>query len=282
MITAKEFPGKTFESKKDLFEALIKNKSDLIASKKMQTKEADSVICIVSTTGKGEGVKKSDAVDVSGVNELKATLVINSTNIMDSHSDVHIKGLWKKSVKEQKNLYLLQEHKMTFDHVISNDVTASTKEMDWKELGQNFIGTTEALIFDTVISKDRNEYMFNQYANGFVKEHSVGMRYVSLELAINSDSRYDENEKEVWDKYIDQVANREDAENQGYFWVVTEAKIIEGSAVVKGSNSATPTITVEAVTDTSAKAEPPSGTQTIKTVKGKVPNNQMYNFFKNL
>jgi hypothetical protein len=27
--------------------------------------------------------------------------------------------------------------------------------------------------------------MFNQYAKGYVKEHSVGMRYVKLELAVN-------------------------------------------------------------------------------------------------
>jgi hypothetical protein len=36
---------------------------------------------------------------------------------------------------------------------------------------------TEALVFNVEIDKDRNDFMFNQYAKGYVKEHSVGMRY---------------------------------------------------------------------------------------------------------
>ena len=51
-------------------------------------------------------------------------------------------------------------------------------------------------------------------------------------------------EKAIWDKYINQVINRDASEEQGYFWAVTEAKVIEGSAVVMGSNYATPTISV--------------------------------------
>ena len=92
----------------------------------------------------------------------------------------------------------------------------------------------------------RNEFMFNQYAKGYVKNHSVGMRYVKLELAINSESKWDVEEKEIWDKYIDDIANKEVAEERGYFWAVTEAKIIEGSAVPIGSNTITPTLEVEA------------------------------------
>lgn len=106
--------------------------------------------------------------------------------------------------------------------------------------------------------------MFEQYAKGYVKEHSVGMRYVKLELAVNSEDKYYRDEKEVWDKYIDQVANKETAEEQAYFWAVLEAKAIEGSAVVKGSNFATPTISVEAVKDTSITPEPSEDTQKIE------------------
>lgn len=270
MIIVKEFPDRQFETKEELFKALRENKADLIATKKMTLKEADAVIVVppVSNT-KGEVVKAED-VDLTTLNTLKAELVINTTLIMDSHSDVHLNGIWKKSVKEIKNPYLLQEHRMKFDHIISDDVKASVQLMSWKDLGQKFEGMTEALVFDATISKNRNEFMFDQYAQGFVKEHSVGMRYVKLELAINSDSKWDVEEKEVWDKYIDQVANKEVAEAQGYMWVVHEAKIIEGSAVVKGSNPATPTISVEAATSTSTKEsnvdsndnEPPKGTQT--------------------
>jgi len=97
--------------------------------------------------------------------------------------------------------------------------------------------------------------MFGQYAKGYVKEHSAGLRYIQLELAINSDAEWDKEEKAVWDKYYNDIVNKEDVDEYGYFWAVTEQKIIEGSAVVKGSNFATPTILVEPVTDTSTAKE---------------------------
>jgi hypothetical protein len=36
------------------------------------------------------------------------------------------------------------------------------------------------------------------------------MRYVKLELAVNSDSKYDAEEKAIWDKYIDEIVNKEE------------------------------------------------------------------------
>lgn len=267
MIIVKEFPDKQFENKEDLFKALRENKADLIATKKMQTKEADATICAypVSNT-KGEAIK-AESVDLTTIDKIQAKLVINTTNLIDSHADLHLKGIWNRSVKNTKDLNLLQEHVMKFDHIISGDVKASVNLMTWKELGFKLEGTTEALTFDTTISKNRNEFMFNQYAQGFVKEHSVGMRYVKLELAINSDSKFDAEEKEVWDKYISEVANKDVAEAQGYFWAIHEAKIVEGSAVVKGSNPITPTISVEPASSTSAKSESNDDDNTIDSSK---------------
>lgn len=257
MIVAKEFPDRQFSSKEELFKALRENKTTLIAQKKMITKEADSIVHFVYVdNGKGETVK-AGTIDVANVNQIKADLVINTTNLLDSHSDVHIKGLWNKSAKEQKNLLLLQEHKMTFSNIISDNVDVSVKELKWSDLGYNFKGTTEALKFNTIIDKQRNPFMFEQYSKGYVKEHSVGMRYVKMELALNSDSKFDTEEKEIWDKYLEQIANKEQAEEQGYFWAILEAKIVEGSAVVKGSNFATPTISVEAVKNTPAETTEP-------------------------
>jgi hypothetical protein len=73
------------------------------------------------------------------------------------------------------------------------------------------------------------------------------MRYVALTFAVN-DTRYEE-EHTAWEKYFDEIANKEDALDNGYFWAVTQAKNIEGSAVVKGSNFVTPTYSVEAKTE---------------------------------
>lgn len=264
MIVIKEFPDRHFSTKEEMFKALVDNKSTLIAQKKMITKEADAVVHFVKIeNSKGEAVKDT-SFDSTNISQLKAVLVINTTNLLDSHADVHIKGIWNKTVKESKNLLLLQEHKMTFSNIISDDVKASVQELKWSDLGYSYQGTTEALVFESNISKERNGFMFEQYAKGYVKEHSVGMRYVKLELAVNSEDKYYRDEKEAWDKYIDQVANKETVEEQGYFWAVLEAKAIEGSAVVKGSNFATPTISVEAVKDTSIITEPSDDTQKIE------------------
>lgn len=146
MIIVKEFPDRKFETKEELFTALRENKADLIATKKMQLKQADSVFQVMPDVIKTNSNKAEEQTQ-DNVNRLKAELVINTTNIMDSHSDVHLKGIWNKTVKEQKNIYLLQEHKMTFDHIISDNVSAKVVEMKWSDLGFNYKGTTEALIF---------------------------------------------------------------------------------------------------------------------------------------
>lgn len=263
MIVVKEFPDKEFASKEDLFKALRENKSILIAQKKMITKESDSTIHYVEIESREKSeANKEDIETIPDVTKLKAKLAINTTNLMDSHSDVHFDGTWNKSAKEQKNVLLLQEHQMKFSYIISDNVAVSVKKMTWKSLGFDFEGSTEVLIFDTEIDKSRNEFMFDQYNKGYVKEHSVGMRYVKLDLAINSESKWDEEEKAVWDKYIDKIVNKEVAENQGYFWAVTEAKIVEGSAVVKGSNYATPVISIQAEKSLEDnKEEPDNSTQ---------------------
>ena len=82
--------------------------------------------------------------------------------------------------------------------------------------------------------------MFNEYMKGIITEHSVGMQYVKLFVCINDDC-YPE-QKENYDKYAPMVANREELERTKMFYAITEAKAIEGSAVLMGSNSFTPTI----------------------------------------
>jgi hypothetical protein len=231
-----------FKTKKELYDFLVTNKEELISQKKLETKRADEFGTHVISI-REMGVNKSEASGAIEKDSIEILAVINTTNIMDSHKDVHIPGLWDKSLKENKRLLHVQEHKTSqFDKIISSgeDLKAYVKDYSWKELGFDVEGYTQALMFESKVKKSRNEYMFEQYSKGYVDNHSVGMRYVKLELAIN-DKDY-EKEKDFFDKYIDQIVNRKEAEEQGYFWVVTEAKIMEGSAVPMGSNPITPTL----------------------------------------
>lgn len=229
-------------------EEVFANKDLLIAEKKSALKKGDNVLTIAqpneANTNKAEAVVTGGNMDV-----LKARLVINTTNVIDSHMDCHIPGLWNKTLQETKSLFLLQEHKMSFENVIADSLNdglkASAVTMRWRDLGYPWNGKTEALIFETSIKKDVNEYMFDLYRKGRVNNHSVGMQYVKIYLCINSEEAMYSSEKANWDKYYPQVVNKEIADEKGYFWAVTEAKVVEGSAVVKGSNSQTPSLEIE-------------------------------------
>lgn len=235
-----------FADKSKLIDYLVSNKSALIAQKKSATKEADAVSCVVDllidkegSTVKAEGL----ATIPADATQIKVRSIINTTKLFDSHGDVHFDQLWNKSLKEQKDFYLVKQHDFNFEGIISDNVKAFTKQMAWYELGINFEGKTQALVFDSIIDKAESPFMFEKYRTGKVKQHSVGMQYVKMELAVNDD-RY-EKEFAVWEKYFDEIANKEEVLQAGYFWAITEAKIIEGSAVVKGSNWATPTQSIQ-------------------------------------
>lgn len=268
MIIAKEFPNKEFANKEELFSELRVNKKELISLKKSIEKRADAFNHSDIVIGKIE-TNKEEGSEMQNVNSFNAKVVINTTNFIDSHNDLHINGIWNKSVSDNANkgFLHLQEHEREFDKVISDNAIGTVELMSWKSLGYPYNGKTEALVFNSTVEKKRNEFMFNQYQNGWVKNHSVGMRYVKIDLAINSESEWDKDEKELWDKYYPVVANKEVADERGYFWVVSEAKIIEGSAVVMGSNSVTPTLSIEnkeePLKDTPT-TEPTEVTQTIK------------------
>ena len=248
-----------FKTIEELHKYLIDNKKSLIEQKKSVIKEADSIpyVGVSYSVDKDVADKAESAAEVVKEGEIQVKVVINTTNLIDSHMDCHMKGLSKKSLSEQKKLKLLKEHKATFENVISDQVTATAKTMTWKSLGYDMEGSTQALIFDATIKEERAPYMFGQYKNGYVDNHSVGMRYVTLYLCMNNDKSWAAEEKSNWDKYYSEVANKEIADQYGYFWAVTEAKIVEGSAVVFGSNYITPTLSVKQhVPNDTLKTEP--------------------------
>lgn len=238
------------------------DKSRFLKLKKSVIKHADSIGYNYSGQPHDETVKELGASNETDVNTLHVKVVVNTTNILDSHGDVHVPGLWAKSLKENKNILHLQEHKQSFDMLISDEVTATAKNYTWKSLGFDYEGSTQALVFDSVVKAEDNAYMFDKYRKGKVKNHSVGMQYVKVLFAVNSTDKYWQEEKEIYDTYIDQIVNKDLAIERGHFFVVKEAKAIEGSAVLIGSNRATPTISIsEAAKGTSSIIEPPIDTQ---------------------
>src|ERR1044071_1663738 len=252
---------------KSLYDYLVKNEGLIFHTKKSTMKKADEIFSMpMYVDDKGNLVSKAEVLETQiDPNKLKVSLVINTTNWLDSHGDVHIPGIWKKSLSDNKKVgfYLLDNHGREFADVITEGCKGSTKKMPWSVLGIDVQGITEALIFDGVIDKDRNEYMFDKYRKGYVKKHKIGMRYIKMVTCINDDNY--PVQKENWDKYIQVVANRDEAEADGYFWAILEAQIIEGSAVLFASNPITPTMEaslIQGKTDSEEDTndQPPVGT----------------------
>jgi uncharacterized protein YbaP (TraB family) len=153
MIKSIDFPNKAFSSKQELFKALKDNANEIIDLKKSNTKSSDAF-----------GVKfqiHKEAIKGMDLQDGYIYAVINTTKYMDSHSDVHLDGIWNKSAKEQnRKVYYLADHDMKLDSVIAfpKDVEIELNDIAWKDLGANFDGTTQALIFK--VSKEIQKQYF--------------------------------------------------------------------------------------------------------------------------
>lgn len=268
MIKAIEFPNKTFSTKEDLFFELKKNESKLIA---LKTSE------VYKSHEKGQfsflNLDKSEDLN-KGLYGAKANCIypiISTTNYMDSHKDVHFNGSMTKTAKEQngKVVYAL-DHELKFDSIIAwqKDVNMFVRQIDWSLVGKDFTGKTEALIFEIAKDKITRKDVLSAIENKVSEfQNSIRMIYVKMVLGMNSNDSEHASNKAYYDSRINEIANKDFAEEQGHFWGVEELKIYkEGSLVVAGgSNDATSIYTkeIEAVNNTS-KTEPSNDTQEIK------------------
>lgn len=232
-----------FSTKKELYNYLVTNKSQLIAQKK----SLPIVWCPSFTQPKivdNKGVEtKSNQPVVENVDELDVRIVCNTANWMDSHSDVLLPDGAKKSIDERKMMIPhLHDHIHRLDAKVGVTQDIKLEDLSFDELGISGFGsgTAQAVVMYSRVKRSLNAEIFQQYKDGLVNQHSVGLIYVKIRLAIN-DEDY-KSEFEAWETYYDQIINKELADSKGYFWAVPEWKMIENSAVLFGSNEITPTL----------------------------------------
>lgn len=222
---------------KQLISDLIENKSEHIRLKKATIKCCDS-INIIESQIKAFTYENKDDIQ-NGI--ITRKIVANTYNWLDSHGDVHIDGLFSKSINENKDRIIhLHDHIYQLGAKVGKVINIEETTILWSDLGVNKSGYTTSLIIETDIKKALNEQIFTQYLAKEINQHSVGMQYVNLSLCVN-DAEYKE-EYANWIKYISRVGNSEKAIENGYFWAITEAKLIEVSCVIAGSNELTPTL----------------------------------------
>lgn len=260
MIVCKAL-NQSFENKGEMFKALRENK-DLIISKKKSAfyTGKDKLVSVKCKPFKVGVSSKSLNIDPDYF-----YIVMNTTNVLDSHGDLHVKGIWNKTVKERnKKNYIVDTHDMSLKSTIAlkSDVEILLIDTTFKELGFNLKGETEALVYkvrkDKIIDDKAREWL----KSGSDIEGSVSMQYVDISLAMNSDSPEDKDEKKEYLNYEDKIANKDNFDSIDYFFVVKQAKNApESSLVLAGSNSYTRNLLdIEAVTNTS-KIEPSIDTQ---------------------
>lgn len=253
----KQFPDKKFATKMDQAR-FIKDNIDTLKQIKLSEYKKNSFALSESLT------KKEFEPEIEDITSdfILVKSVINTTNIIDSHRDLHLKDIWNKTVSDNPYSYHLKQHEAEFESVISNKAKSYNEKTNFNKLGLDIDFKTTANINEFVLSRNKMPFMFDAYVSGDVKQHSVGMFYVSVDVAY-----YDEDSQKQMDFFEEMKAlavNPEVADEFGYFWVVYEAKKREGSAVVFGSNSVTPTLFVknyEPQSSTRKKIEPEQSTQ---------------------
>jgi len=245
-----------FGTKKELFAHLVANKTELIDNKKSMPIYSDCVsFNSMALPSKGDGTQKANTPVTEDVDVLRVKVIANTANWIDSHMDMLLPDSAKKSIGERKNIIPhLHDHIHQIGAKVGEVVDILLADYSFSELGIKGIGSAQGITFITDVMKSYNEQVFNQYKAGKVNQHSIGLQYMKLSLAIN-DSDYKEEYAE-WQAYYSQAINKEVADNDGFFWVIKEIKLIENSAVLFGANEITPTI------DNNVKnIEPPKGTQ---------------------
>lgn len=220
---------------------LVENKKELIAFKKSAIKHCDPFgkSLIESKVQKSQTTSFEDNIEKGLITR---KLIGNTYNWMDSHYDVHLNGLFDKSINEKgvNKIWHLHDHLHQITAKVGRFKSITEEKMSWTDLGINKTGETQVLSAISDIEKAKNENIFSEYLNGDIDQHSVGMMYVKIELAVNDPDMKEE--FEVWNKYIGVIGNANKANEVGFFWAVKEAKLVEISAVLEGSNELTPTI----------------------------------------
>lgn len=218
---------------------------------------------------KNDGEMKEDSIRVK--------VVANTANFMDSDFDVLLPNAAKKSISERRDkIPHIADHIYKADSKVGEVADIMLQDVSYSELGLPGNGATQAIVFVTDVFKSYNEKLFEQYKRGTANQHSIGLWYVKVELAL--DAPDDKRHFEIWEKYRGQIINGEKADQFGFFWAVSEIKLIENSTVLFGANEITPILATENQEEKSVEPsadtrenEPPEGTQS--------RNSEGFNFY---
>jgi hypothetical protein len=245
---------KVFKTQSDLFRYLVEEKELIISQKKSIVKRAEGCLSATFLTSEPRELFTNKAKKPVYSNDkeagiLKRTILTNTYWWLDSHSDVHLgrgeegdTAIFTDSIKGRANkIPPMDQHNWSLDGRMGKTIEMYEEKISWRSLGIGKTGMTEGLFAVAEISKEKNERRYKDYLNDEIDQHSVGMRYLDVQTAINDPEEYPK-EAAIFNKYINKIGNRQAAEKQGFFFAVGKANVMEYSAVIAGSNELTPTM----------------------------------------
>ena len=215
-----------------------RDKGEILALKKGAIKYSDATI--LGAVAKSDEVSKKmfeRNLPLDTEESVYRTLIANTYNFMDSHDDVHLNNVFKKTLEETKKIFLLHDHKFEVTAQVGNIMKAYEQDGRFLYFGYNSPLDTQALLLDVEIERKKNELVYSGYKNDEINQHSVGMYYVKIDLAM--DDQADPAAYALYKRLIGNIGNAAEVEKQGYFFAVAEAKLREVSSVLAGSNPLT-------------------------------------------
>lgn len=246
-----------FNTQDELFKYLKENRKTIIAQKCSTPHKSDDfdygVIEIRANAKEKVGAKVTKSIVVKedlSDDEIGVDAITNMAGWDDSYDDVLIPNCWDRTISEKgasnkQLIYHLKNHGdwingYATDHIIGGNVQMSSK---WIDLSQFNIDSDltqgQALIGSSIVKRKYDAKCFHLYSDDEIKQHSIGLRYIKMFLCINSTEEEYTYEKENWDKYYKYIINKSKADSRGFFWAVTEIKLLEYSAVLYGANELT-------------------------------------------
>lgn len=239
-----------FDTQLEMFKALKEAKKDILNLKMSKTYKSIHK-GVLSTSFYAPGTTKA----VQGLEAGFIYPIISNTKYMDSHMDVHMDNSMNRTVDHQQGkVYYAVNHDLSIGKIIAypRDVEMMLKDIAWSDIGKDFPGTTQALMFKTKTFEYSNKDAVGAIENKAPVQNSIRMQYKDMAMAINSMDDDFAAEKAEWDENIEKIVNKEVAIEAGYFFPVKELSIErEGSMVIQGSNDATPIIIPNPSKDTS-------------------------------
>jgi HK97 family phage prohead protease len=169
--------------------------------------------------------------------------VFNSFFLIDEGMDMTVPGAFAKSIGDRGPLSSATNK---IKHLQNHDWDKNIARIDFlKEEDIHYDGINmQGLVHESYYpnTQDGND-MLVKIQEGIYDNRSIGYQVVNFEVAERDTE--DEQRKATWEEYYPKALNPEKADEAGFFFVLKELKLFEGSDVSFGMNSLTPLLDIK-------------------------------------